>query len=205
MRVLLTAFEPFDETGLNSSLEGCREFLVAPGSEWEIRFAVLPVRYGDDTAAVLEAMRDFDPDVLLHTGQGSRATEVRVERLAVNIRFSENEGPFADPHLPIDPEGPAALFSTLPADAVAAAISAAGVPATVSNHAGIYLCNHVLYRSLQRETGSRRRVGFLHIPPMPEQVGEGQPCLTPEETARGLRATLRLLEDERGRGPFTGV
>jgi pyroglutamyl-peptidase len=191
MRVLLTAFEPFDGTGLNSSLEGCRAFLERWGGEFDIRFVVLPVEYGADVAATRRALAEGPVDLLLHTGQAGGPPEIRVERLAVNVRYADHRRQARErPQERIEPDGPAALFSTLAVDEVAAAIRAGGVPAVVSNHAGIYLCNHTLYRSLLRaETGAMEmRVGFLHVPCLPEQAGE--PSMTADQVARALRAAL---------------
>lgn len=200
MRVLLTAFEPFDGSGLNSSLEACRAFKERAGARWEVRFAVLPVRYGEDTRAVAAALRDFPADVVVHTGQASSARRVQVERVAVNVRYPEDAAPFSPRHLPIEPDGPPALFSTWPVDEVAEAIQAAGVPAGVSNHAGIYLCNHVLYRTLSSET--ERRVGFLHLPCLAAQHPDG---FEAETLGRAIEVTIETLARSAGRGPFTTV
>ena len=98
MRCLLTAFEPFDGTPWNASLEGCRAFLAARErgggpAGLDLHFEVLPVEYGADTVAVEHALAAFTreggpPDVILHTGQAAGAREVRVERLAVNVRYA---------------------------------------------------------------------------------------------------------------------
>jgi pyroglutamyl-peptidase len=197
MRLLLTAFEPFDGTGLNASLEGCRLFLERWGSEFDLRFAVLPVEYGRDTDVVEAALGERPADVVLHTGQASGAREVRVERLAVNVRYPDHTPESrARPQQLIEADGPAGLFSPLPVDALAAAIRAEGVPTAVSNHAGIYLCNHILYRSLLRaERAGGPRAGFLHVPCLPEQRpdGEGMPA---ESIARAVRAAAACLEEE---------
>lgn len=198
MRFLLTAFEPFDGTGLNSSLAGCQAFLERWDGEFDLRFAVLPVRYGPDVEAVERALAEAPADVILHTGQATGSGHIRVERLAVNVRFGtdhlDRSAPeWAQPQFEIDPAGPAGLFSTLPVDRIAEAIRAAGIPAAVSNHAGIYLCNHALYQSLRR--AERRqpptRVGFLHLPCLPEQSAE-LPSLPAEETARAIYACLEV-------------
>lgn len=202
-RVLLTAFEPFDGTGLNASEQGCRAFLERWGSEFDVHFALLPSEYDRDVEAVERARAAGPVDAVLHTGQMSGARGIRVERLAVNVRYGNVPGAGTGRALPteeipqhrIDPEGPAALFSTLPVDDLAAAIRAAGVPAVVSNHAGIYLCNHVLYHSLLRSEREGRHVptGFLHIPCLPEQAGEGVPSMTREQTGLGIRAAVALV------------
>lgn len=198
MRVLLTAFEPFDGTGLNSSLAGCEYFLERWGEGFDLRFEVLPVAYGPDVAAVERALAAGPADAILHVGQATGASVVRVERLAVNVRYAGDGYATGSAALTaeqqlIDPEGPAALFSTLPVEAIAAAIRETGVPAVVSNHAGIYLCNHALYRSLQRaeRDGSGTRCGFLHVPCLSEQ--------SPEEgmeagvIGKAIHAALRSL------------
>jgi len=192
MRILLTAFEPFDGTGLNASLEGCRYLLQHLAPTADLRFAVLPVDYGPDTEAVDRALAEAPADVLLHTGQAHGADRMRIERLAVNVRYAEgSDTPCGKPQCLIDPEGPPALFSTVPVDEMAAAMAEEGVPAAVSNHAGIYLCNHVLYQSLRRH-GSVR-VGFVHVPRLPEQVAPGEPSLTAEQIGRGLQAAVECL------------
>jgi pyroglutamyl-peptidase len=200
MRFLLTAFEPFDHTGLNSSLEGCRLFLERWGGEFDLRFAVLPVEYGADVTALERVLAEGSraegsAEVLLHTGQASSAHEIRVERLAVNERYGDGSRRDAADRLPIEPKGPDRLFSTLPVEQIAEAIRSQGVPAVVSERAGIYLCNHVLYQSLRRvqRTGDRTQVGFLHIPCLPEQVGSSPPGMPAEDVARALRATLQYL------------
>src|SRR4051794_17233341 len=102
MRILLTAFEPFDGTGLNASLEGCRLFLARWAAEFDLRFAVLPVAYGRDVEALERALAEGRADVLLHTGQAAAPrgypAAIRVERIAVNVRYAglEEGIPFAE-------------------------------------------------------------------------------------------------------------
>jgi len=196
MRFLLTAFEPFDGSGLNSSLAGCELFVAQWGDLFDHRFAVLPVEYGADTEAVERAVAERPPDVVLHTGQSRPAEMILVERIAVNVRYAEVSAgtpPRERPQTLIDPQEPPALFATLPVQELADAIRAEGVPAAVSNHAGIYLCNHVLYRSLLRASrgGSRYRAGFLHAPRLPEQVAPGEPAMPAAQIARAIFASLR--------------
>lgn len=203
MRVLLTAFEPFDGTGWNSSEVACRQLL-----EWstqpddDVRFTSLPVAYGEDTRA-LELALSADPvDLLLHTGQAAGSAAVRVERLAVNVRYAAHAvgiGPAA-PQQVIDAGGPAAFFSTAPVEAMVAAIHGAGIPAVLSNHAGIYLCNHVLYCSLQRAQleNATHQVAFLHVPYLPAQVGPDQPSMDADRIAAAIRAAIDACRIARG-------
>lgn len=205
-RVLLTAFEPFDGTGLNSSQEVVRAVAARGVAGIDLATAVLPVRFGDDLAALSPALARHRPDVLLHTGQAGRATCIAVERLAVNVRFAASEFETirqsdAEQHL-IAEDGPPAYFATVPVEGMARAIAAAGVPAAISNHAGIYLCNHLLYHSLHTAVGGGGpRAGFLHLPRLAEQWragGEEAPAELPtlEELVEGVVAALQALNGE---------
>ena len=195
MRMLLTAFEPFDGTEWNSSLEGCRRFLDCWCGSLNVEFAVLPVAYDQDTPVVQAALRDMPasapPDLILHTGQAG-GDRVRVELLAVNARYSYTPEPWGWGHRLIDPSCPAAISTTLPTDRIARSICAEGIPAEVSHHAGIYLCNHVFYRSLRRREVEAHpaHVGFLHMPRLREQCGDGEPWMERNSIARAIRAAI---------------
>lgn len=198
MRVLLTAFEPFDGTGLNSSLEGCRRFMERWEREFLVRFVVLPVEYGPDVERVEAALAEWPAEVVLHTGQACGAAALRLERYGRNRRYRTGPGDPPDARMPILPAGPEALSSTLPVDSLAQRLSENGLPAVVTEDAGVYLCNHALYRSLLRERESERPrgVGFLHVPSLPEQAGASGPSLRGEETALALRIILETLRGE---------
>jgi pyroglutamyl-peptidase len=196
VRILLTAFEPFDETGLNASLEGCRAFLERWGNRFQLQFGILPVQYGPDVEAVDRLLHNAPADVVLHTGQAGGAATVRVERVAVNQRYPNCPKDGRQAAIPITAEGPPTLVSTLPVEAVSASITQAGVAAVVSEDAGIYLCNHALYHSLRRAEweGHETRVGFLHVPSLHQQAAGGRPSMSAEEIAVAIRATLECLE-----------
>jgi pyroglutamyl-peptidase len=196
VRILLTAFEPFDGTGMNASLAGCRSFLERFEGRFDLRFAVLPVAYGPDVLAVESALEESAPDLLLHTGQAGGSSALRVERIAVNVRYATHQlGPEPRPQQLIEPEGPAALFSTLDVDRAVEAIRAAGLSSVVSNHAGIYLCNHALYRSLRRAQlhSQATRIGFLHVPQLPEQRPSSPETLPAHRIGDAIHALLAEL------------
>ncbi|MDU2597667.1 MAG: pyroglutamyl-peptidase I, partial [Dermabacter sp.] len=95
---------------------------------------------------------------------------------------------------------PSAYFATLPIKAMAAAIRDAGVPASVSNSAGTFVCNHIMYgvlHHLATEGPKGTRGGFVHVPFIPEQtVGKpGQPSLSTETITKGLTAAIRAIAE----------
>jgi len=99
---------------------------------------------------------------------------VTLERIGVNIkdaRTPDNDGeqPIDEP---IDPDDPTAYFTTLPKRAIVKRPREAGIPSAISNSAGTFLCNYVIYLSLHHSAfkGCPKRAGYMHLPLLPEQV-----------------------------------
>ena len=198
MKILVTGFEPFGGETENPSAQVARG-LPASLAGAEIVTAILPVTCRGALETVTEAIRHHRPDAVLSLGQaGGRAT-VSIERIAINVddfSIPDNEG--AQPKdQAIVPGGPAAYWSTLPIRAMEAAVRAAGVPCQISNTAGTYVCNHVMYGVAHYLAQHRptARSGFVHIPYLPQQVLEkpDKPSMGLELALRGLTAGLRVL------------
>lgn len=155
-RLLVTGFEPFGEHATNPSA------LLAKSFDG----VVLPVSYARAGDALRAAIDDVDPDVVVCFGLADGDTAISVERFAHNLEevdAIDNDG-VRGSGAEIDPSGPLALRSTLPVDAIVAALRAEGFPAAVSRDAGGYLCNHVFY-VLMQTLDPKRIGGFVHVPP----------------------------------------
>ncbi|HVA30560.1 MAG TPA: hypothetical protein VMU58_04765 [Gaiellaceae bacterium] len=183
-RVLVTGFEPFAGAAVNPS-QRLVEALAAellPGVE--LATAVLPVAYARAAAALRAAVRDAAPGVVICFGQADGRTGISVERFAHNLDSAvpvDNDGAVSGAE--IDPAGPVAYRSTLPVDAIVAALRAEGVPAAESRDAGGFLCNHVFYvlmRLLEQERPETSG-GFVHVPLLPEQALERAAASMPVE------------------------
>jgi pyroglutamyl-peptidase len=88
---------------------------------------------------------------------------------------------------PIVARGPAAYWSTLPIKAIVAALCARNVPASVSQTAGTFVCNHVFYElmhTLRRQPAVRG--GFIHVPYLPEQAPADKPSLPLNVMVEGI-------------------
>ena len=140
-----------------------------------------------------------DPDVIVSVGQAGGETCINLERVAVNLndcRIPDNEGNQPEDE-PIIPDGPAAYFSTLPIKAMRDAILAAGIPAVVSNTAGLFICNHVFYgvRDLCEKNWPGKKSGFIHIPYLPEQVTDkiGTASMPLETAVKALTVALEVI------------
>jgi pyroglutamyl-peptidase len=93
------------------------------------------------------------------------------------------------------PDGPAAYFSTLPVDDIVESVNKAGVPSFKSYSAGAFVCNDLLYSLLHRFDGTDKKIGFIHVPFLPEQAGEGVPSMTLDDIVSALEAAISVLSD----------
>ena len=199
MKILLTAFDPFGGASINPALEAVK--LVAdrlPGVE--IVKIEVPTVFGLSIRTVTEAMDRVKPDAVLCIGQAGGRPDLTPERIAINIddaRIPDNQGnQVLD--VPVVAGGPAAYFSTLPVKAMVAAIREAGLPASLSNTAGTFVCNHLMYGVLHHAATQdpRIRAGFMHVPFVPSQVTDRPaPSMAVTDIARGIEAAIAAIAE----------
>jgi pyroglutamyl-peptidase len=195
-KVLVTGFAPFGGEGVNPSWQVV-EGLPATVEGARIAKCLVPTEFRRAIAAVAEAMEEHHPDIVLCLGQAGGRFRISVERIGINIddaAIADNAG--AQPiDEPIAQPGPAAYFATVPVKAMVEAMLAAGVPAEVSNSAGTFVCNHLLYGVLHyiAAQGLATRAGFIHVPYAEGQVLDkpGTPAMAVETMARGVAAAIR--------------
>jgi pyroglutamyl-peptidase len=195
-RVLLTGFEPFGGADLNSSWAAVRLAAASTVPGVDLHIQLLPCVFGTASEVLWDAVELLDPDVVVAVGQASGRTGLTIERVAVNLDDAtapDNAG--ATPvDRPIVPDGPVGYFATIPVKECVAAVRATGVPAAVSDSAGRFVCNHVMYGLLHRAATRRpgRLIGgFVHVPLAPEQVLDAaEPSLASSTVAAGLRAVV---------------
>lgn len=199
MKVLLTAFDPFGGETINPAQEAVRLVPETIGEAQIIKLEV-PTVFGKSIETMLCKAREVHPDVILCIGQAGGRYDISPERVAINIndaRIPDNEGnqPIDEP---IFSDGAPAYFSNLPIKAMVQAIRSCGLPASVSNSAGTYVCNHLMYGVLYhiaREMPSVRG-GFMHVPYVPRQVAQRAvpaPCLSESDIARGITAAISAI------------
>ena len=204
MKILLTAFEPFGGEAVNPSLEAAEG---VPGWIGDARIVLerVPVTFAGAADAVIRAARRESPDAVLCLGQAGGRAALTPERVAINLddaRIPDNAGA-CPKEKTIDPDGPAAYFSTLPVRTMAERIRAAGIPAEVSCSAGTFVCNHLMYVLLRWIDTEAPGIagGFMHVPYLPEQAEgrPGVPFLSKEEITRGIAAALGAVAESLSR------
>ena len=198
MKILLTAFEPFGGEKINAAQEAAALVKNEIAGARIVKMDV-PVVFGKSIEAVISAIQKERPDAVLCLGQAGGRTGLTPERVAINLdnaRIPDNEGN-QPVDRPIYADGAPAYFSTLPVKAMVRAIQQAGLPASLSNSAGTFVCNHLMYGILYHMSQSwpEIRGGFMHLPFLPEQVQDrpGTPNLSREAMAAGIEAALKAI------------
>lgn len=181
-QILLCGFEPFAGEALNPSMALLEALSASRIKGVELHTLLLPVVRGEADEQLLAAIDALSPDHLLMFGEAGGRAKITPERVAINVddyRIADNAGhqPRGEP---VVAAGPVGYFSTLPINAMVAAMHAAGIPAAVSNSAGTYLCNRIFYRAMDHiaRHAQHTRAGFVHVPYLHEQV-EDKAAQTP--------------------------
>ena len=199
MKLLLTAFDPFGGDKVNPALEAVKLVSEKVGNV-EVTKVEVPTVFRKSIATVAAAIAKEKPDAVLCIGQAGGRYDITPERVAINLddaRIKDNEGnqPI---DVPIYEDGAPAYFSDLPIKAMVQHIREAGLPASVSNTAGTFVCNHLMYGvlyTLAKEYPGVRG-GFMHVPFIPEQV-VGRPAPAPsmnlKDIARGIEAAIAAI------------
>ena len=190
-RLLITGFDAFDNIEANPSQLAVEQLPDTVGC-FRLEKLVLPTVYGTAAQMVLDRIEALRPDLVLCIGVADGRDAITPERIGINLRSAslpDNAGnqPAQEPVIEGGPDG---IFSTLPVEEMVKAIRAAGDPASVSNTAGTFVCNDVLYTLLHHYAGTPTRVGFVHLPYLPEQ---GEPNLPLEAMVKALTAAISVL------------
>jgi pyroglutamyl-peptidase len=200
MSVLVTGFEPFGGDTANSSWAIAEALNGERIADQLVQAVCLPCRFDTSEAVLREALRQHRPQLVLALGQAASRPMLSFERVAINwidARIADNAG--VQPiDRPVHARGPAALFTSLPIKAMAAAARDAGAAAEISFSAGSFVCNQLFFALMQ--VLRRRpdvRGGFLHVP----ALGGAMPLLTMVDGVRAaLAAALQTQEDQHEAG-----
>lgn len=198
MKILVTGFDPFGGEPINPAIETVKR-LPDTIAGAEIIKLEIPTVCHKSLRVIDEAISRYDPDVILSIGQAGGRPDITVERVGINVddcRIPDNEGNQIIDE-PVCPDGPAAYFVTLPIKAMVQKIQKKGIPASVSNTAGTFVCNHVTYGvcHLTATKYPGKRSGFIHIPFLPCQVTDkkNMPSMSQDLLVEGITAAIEAI------------
>ncbi len=193
-KLLVTGFDPFGGQPVNPAREAVLRLPDTVGG-YEITKLEIPTVFGLAAETVLKAADELRPHAILCVGQAGGRSAVTPEVVAINLREAsvpDNAGNIPV-NTPVVENAPAAYFSTLPVRDMVQAVKERGIPCALSYTAGTFVCNDLLYTLLHHYRDTDVKVGFVHIPYLPEQTGEGGPSMELDTVVEALTAMIGVL------------
>ncbi|MFN2364587.1 MAG: pyroglutamyl-peptidase I [Halarsenatibacteraceae bacterium] len=203
--ILLTGFDPFGEETINPATEVIKELAGMKIKNHRIESLEIPTVRNSSLKVIEEKIAELKPELVINIGQAGGRSAVSIERVAINVddyRIEDNDG-----NQPVDqainPDGPTAYFATLPVKAMVKKLQEAGIPAEVSNTAGTFVCNHVMYGVLDyiQQNGLDIPAGFIHIPFLPDQVIDkpGKPSMALSIIKQGILLAIEAAIENKNK------
>jgi len=196
--ILLTGFGPYGKEKTNPTWEIARLLNGKHISGLRVKGVRLKVSAKEISRQIPSLIDSIQPRLVLNLGLAPGRMDLSVERVAVNVAdFTIPDASGRKPvDAPIDRAGPTAYLATIPIKRIVKALLSKGIPASVSNTAGMYLCNFIMYTSLNHiaKTGLRAKAGFLHVPNLPSQAAEKYSRTRTQTPSMSLDTMLKGIE-----------
>ncbi|MGB6408848.1 MAG: pyroglutamyl-peptidase I [Planococcus donghaensis] len=198
-KLLLTGFEPFLEYTVNPTMKVVEALDGKTIGNYQVVGKIMPVDFNSSGEFLLKFIEKENPDAVISLGLAAGRYKITPERIALNIKDgdADNEGnkPVDEP---IRQEGEAAYMSTLPVRKMVDHLLTNGLPAEISNTAGAYLCNNVMYEGLHfaKHKKPTLKTGFIHIPASHElAIQHGRiPSWSHEDLVKGIQICIEVLD-----------
>lgn len=197
-KLLLTGFEPFLNFPVNPTAKIVEQLDGSTLNGYEIVGKILTVDFSKGGKQLLGEIADVQPDALISLGLAGGRYKITPERIAINCNDGEadNTG-----HVPngeaIFEDGQDGLFSKLPIDEMVKRLTESGLPAGISNTAGTYLCNNVMYHGLYhfKKENPSAPSGFIHIPASHELAikHKGIPSWSDDDLMKAIKICIECL------------
>ena len=204
MKILVTGFDPFGGDKINPAIEAVKRLPDQIAGANIIKLEI-PTVFNKSAQVIREKIKEVHPDYVSNIGQAGGRYAITPERVAINFddgRIQDNEGnqPL---NQPIHEDGAPAYFTQLPIKAMVKAIREAGLPGVISNTAGTFVCNHVMYQVqyMRDKEFNNIKAGFMHIPFLPDQVisRPNTPSMSLDNAVKGITAAITAIVEFDGK------
>ncbi|MFC7685248.1 pyroglutamyl-peptidase I [Ureibacillus sp. GCM10028918] len=165
-KILLTGFEPFLDFKLNPTMQIVEALNEKVIEDYEIYGRIMKVDFNESSKQLKGYIHEVQPDIIISLGLAGGRFKITPERIAINIKDGEpdNNG-FAPIDAKIQEDSVDAYLTNLPIRQMVDRLKKEGYPAEISNTAGTYLCNNIMYEGLAYATQQGNLLaGFIHIP-----------------------------------------
>ena len=172
--ILITGYEPFGGDTFNPSLALAEALNGCQYKDFTFQYATIPVNRHLCIPTMEKAIDCYNPELIICSVLAYGRAAISLERVAINTAdfpWPDNEGYLAL-NESIDPDGPAAYFSSLPIRSIMLALHKNSIPAYISNSAGTYCCNLLMYGTLNYIAKHHLpiRAGMMHVPYTPDMT-----------------------------------
>ena len=198
MKVLITGFDPFGGESINPAWEAVKAMKDNIDGIEVIKLQI-PTVFKKSAEKLFAGIEEYKPDAVICIGQAGGRYDMSVERVAINMddgRIPDNEG-YQPIDTPVYEDGENAYFATLPIKGIVEEIKLAKIPASVSNTAGTYVCNHIMYSLLYYISKNNLNIkgGFIHVPYITEQVVDkkNMPYMEVATITKALECAVQAL------------
>ena len=163
MRILLTAFSPFNGATENTSLAVVTNLAeLLPNHKTQV--LELPVAFANSHKVAISTAKQFRPDIILSFGEDATRNSINVETQAYNQQqatIPDNDG-FQPKGKAIIPGGIPTIATNFPIwpKAVVASLRQTPWPMELSANPGGFVCNHLAYHL----NSSPFPTLFMHVP-----------------------------------------
>ncbi len=201
-KVLLTGFEAYGSTPVNPAESVARALDGIEVGTARIVSRIVPNVFFECIEFVRAAIEETQPVLVVMMGEFGGRAMITVERIAQNLNDStrygvlDNRGQSLQDALTAA-DGPVAYRATLPIRAMVKSMREAGIPADISDAAGTFCCNHLMYGILHHIATHDLpiRAGWIHLPHLPVVAAMdenlGAPSMSAETAAKGVVAAIR--------------
>lgn len=165
-KLLISGFKPFAELKTNPTEQLVKDISEVTSSEYHFETVVLPVSYQKAFVTLKKQIDLFKPEMVIATGVAAQRQYICIERVAINCEstsLADNDGRQVY-NKKIDPNGPDGLFTNWPLDKLQQLCLLHPEVLKISNTAGTYVCNSVMYQLLLDAKANDYQAGFVHFP-----------------------------------------
>lgn len=199
--LLVTGFQPFGGENINPSYEAVK-YLPDKIGGWTLKKLELPVEFSTSIEVLKNAISNYTPDVVLSVGQAGGRNFITIERIAMNVkdsRVADNAGYIPEDEKIIE-NGPDGIFSNLPIKKMMKSVTDHNIPCAISNTAGTYVCNTVLYQALHlcNNEYPKMKAGFVHVPYIYEQITQrkiNHPGMSLTDIVEALKYMIEAMDE----------
>jgi pyroglutamyl-peptidase len=203
--IVLTGFEPFAGFPLNPSWEAAKAFNDRGVGHFKVKSFQVPLRYKEIKATIEEIIDTQKPAIMIGLGQSYRPV-ISLEKIATNFAdLTETSVLYNCGSRPedetLEPEAPAAYFTTLPVREILGRMRDNAIPSEISYTAGTFGCNQLFFHMMHKIhiDGQDMPAGFIHVPSLPLQAAQLQeakkgtiPCMELERIIKAIEIAVEV-------------